>query len=268
MSVPLGNGQLMPVVFFGHGSPTNVRDDNRATRAWRAIAESIPRPSAILSISAHWVTDVTSVTSSEQLETIHDFGRSLGADLFERHYPASGSPSLAANVRDILVKHGPVTFSSGRGLDHGSWAVLSWAYPDADIPVVQLSLAGDVPRPSHLEIGTLLRPLREMGVLIAASGNIVHNLGRMDWNEASAPYDWATRFNDAVKQMIVDRDADGLADPSRLGEPAALSLPSAEHYVPLLYAFGATTPADWPSFYSDFIQYRSLSMTSVVWKSE
>jgi len=257
----------MPVLFFGHGSPTNVREDNAVTRQWRALAESAPRPSAILAISAHWVTSDTRATAMASPRTIHDFSHRLGADLLQRFYPAPGAPGLVDRIASLLVPDIALVKDTQWGLDHGSWAVLSKAFPEADIPVVQLSLAGDMPSSLHIAIGERLRSLRHEGVLIAASGNIVHNLGVMEWDETAAPYDWATTFNEAIKAAVVRRDGETLADPWRLGVPARLSMPTAEHYVPLLYAYGATSVDDNVSFAPDFVQYRSLSMTSIRWSA-
>lgn len=258
-------GTSMPVLFFGHGSPTNVREDNAVTRQWRALAESAPRPSAILAISAHWVTPDTRATAMACPRTIHDFSPRLGADLLQRFYPAPGAPGLVDRIASLLAPDIALVKDTQWGLDHGSWAVLSKAFPEADIPVVQLSLAGDMPSPLHIEIGERLRPLRHEGVLIAASGNIVHNLGVMEWDETAEPFDWAETFNEAIKAAIISRDVDTLADPWRLGAPARLSMPTAEHYVPLLYAYGATSGDDDILFAPDFVQYRSLSMTSICW---
>ena len=258
-------GATMPVLFFGHGSPTIVRENNAVTQQWRTFAESAPRPSAILAISAHWVTPQTRVTAMARPQTIHDFGRGLGADLFEHHYPAPGSPELADRIRTLLEPDLGAELDEQWGLDHGTWSVLLKAFPAADIPVVQLSIAGDLPSERHIAIGDRLRTLRRAGVLIAATGNIVHNLSVMDWDESAPAYDWATSFNETIKTAIASRDAGILANPYALGSAAALSLPTAEHYIPLLYAFGASTADDRITFAPDFVQYRSLSMTSIRW---
>ena len=255
----------MPVMFYGHGSPTIVREDNAVTRQWRDFAEKAPKPSAILAISAHWVTPQTRVTAMAQPRTIHDFGRGLGIDLFEHRYPAPGSPQLADRIRTLLAPDIGIELDEQWGLDHGTWSVLLKAFPAADIPVVQLSLAGNTPSERHIAIGARLRTLRREGVLIAATGNIVHNLSLMNWDESAAAYDWATTFNEAIKAAVAKRDARILADPYSLGSAAALSLPTAEHYVPLLYAYGASAADDRITFAPDFVQYRSLSMTSIRW---
>lgn len=255
----------MPVVFFGHGSPTIIRENNEVTRTWRRIAQNMPRPKAILVISAHWMTRGTAVTAMERPQTIHDFGRSLGADLFDYQYPAPGSPELAERVAALLEPITRVTLDHSWGLDHGTWSVLLKAFPDADIPVVQLSMDGRREPEWHVAVGRQLRPLRDEGILIAATGNVVHNLGVLQWNDSAKPYDWATQFNEYVKDSVRRGDVEALADPSPQGQAAAMSIPTPDHYLPLLYALGARDEADEPRFDPDFVQYKSLSMTSITW---
>ena len=257
----------MPVVFIGHGSPANALEDNEATQAWHRIAGSMARPEAILCISAHWSTRGSAVTAMEMPETIHDFGRSLPAPLFDLQYPAPGRPELAWRVRELLQPH-PVQMDQSWGLDHGAWCVLIKARPEADIPVVQLSLDGSKPLSWHYDAGQRLRPLREEGVLIMGSGNIVHNLALMDWLRPAAPaYDWAVRFNDRIKERILDNDPQGICEYQRYGQDAELSVPSTEHLCPLLYALGARADTDTVSIETDFIVHKSLSMTSVVFNT-
>ncbi len=252
----------MPVVFFGHGSPTNVMEDNKATRGWYEIAKSLPKPKAILCISAHWCTQGTEVTAMTSPRTIHDFGRSLPAPLFDYQYPAPGSPELAKRVAALLAPT-TVTLNQSRGLDHGTWAVMLKAWPDADVPVVQLSLDVALSDREHFDIGKQLAPLRDEGILIAGSGNIVHNLGIMEWNEEAEPYDWAIRFNDYIKNSIRDGNMEHFYAYRDLGEDAQLAIPSPDHFWPLLYVLGARDD-DPVQFATDFIQYKSLSMTSAV----
>ena len=191
----------MPVVFFGHGSPANALEDNEATRAWHHIAGSIQRPRAILSISAHWYTHGSAVTAMEKPETIHDFGGPFPAPLFDVQYPAPGDPGLARRVSELLAPV-RVRMDQSWGLDHGTWSVLIKAYPEAEIPVVQLSLDLDRPLDGHYALGQRLRPLRREGILIMGSGNIVHNLALMDSsNPGASPFDWAVRFNDMIKDI-------------------------------------------------------------------
>lgn len=253
----------MPVVFFGHGSPTIARETNDTTRTWRAIAESVPRPRAILAVSAHWLTRGVAVTAMEEPLTIHDFGQGLGSDLFRIQYPAPGAPALAERVRDLLAPSIDVGLDHKWGLDHGTWSVLMKAFPDADIPVVQLSMDATKEPAWHLSVGRRLQPLRDEGVLIIGTGNIVHNLGVMEWNEQAKPYDWATRFNDYVKTCVTERNMDGLSNYLSAGEDAIRSVPSNDHYLPLLYAVGAAGDDYEAEFNPDFIIYKSLSMTSI-----
>lgn len=255
----------MPVVFFGHGSPTIIRETNATTHAWRHIAQSMPTPRAILVVSAHWITDGTAVTAMESPKTIHDFGRGLGSDLFSYRYNAPGAPWLATRVEELLQPEVSVRRDYQWGLDHGTWSVLLKAFPDADVPVVQLSLDGRQSPMGHMNIGASLQPLRNEGVLIVGSGNIVHNLQLMDWSEVAQPYEWATSFNDAIKKAVISRDRDMILNPLSEGDSAVKSLPSSEHYLPLLYAFGAAGDNDNVQFSPDFIQYKSLSMTTITW---
>ena len=252
----------MPVVFFGHGSPTNVMEDNTATRGWQSIAAALPRPKAILCISAHWCTQGTAVTAMSSPETVHDFGRSLPAPLFDFQYPAPGSPELAKRTAELLTPAN-ITLDESWGLDHGTWSVLLKAWPDADIPVVQLSLDVALSDREHYELAKRLIPLRDEGILIAGSGNIVHNLGIMEWNEQAQPYDWAVRFNDYIKDSIQREDMETFFAYPELGEDAQLALPGPDHFWPLIYALGARD-GDPVQFATDFVQYKSLSMTSAV----
>ena len=258
----------MPVVFFGHGSPANAIEDNEATQTWHRIAGRMERPEAILCISAHWYTHGSAVTAMEAPKTIHDFGRSLPAPLFELQYPAPGKPELAQRVCELLAPVA-VTMDQSWGLDHGTWSVLIKAYPEAEIPVVQLSLDLDKPLDWHYRIGQRLRPLRREGILILGSGNIVHNLALMDWSNPAAPaYDWAVRFNDRIKGHILSNDPQGISEYQRYGQDATLAVPSAEHLCPLLYTLGAREDTDTVSIETDFIVHKSLSMTSVLFHAE
>lgn len=255
--------ERMPVAFFGHGSPTNVLEDNEATRTWALMAKRIGRPKAILCISAHWCTHGVRVTAMPSPQTIHDFGRSLPAPLFTQQYPAPGSRALAERVQMLLAPT-PVTLDESWGLDHGTWSVLQKAYPDADIPVVQLSMDVTKDEAWHYELATRLRPLRDEGILIAGSGNIVHNLRVLKWADDAQPYPWATRFNDYVKQQIRTGDHAALFNVFERGEDARLSVPSEDHYWPMLYALGCVEPEDRVTFLSDYITFSSLGMTSLL----
>lgn len=253
----------MPVVFFGHGSPTNALEDNEATRAWARIAQDIPRPKAILCISAHWLTRGTGVTAMLNPRTIHDFGRSLPAPLFDCQYPAPGDPALAERVKDLLAPI-PVVLDQSWGLDHGTWAVLSKAYPQADVPIVQLSMDATQGPAWHLEVGRRLKPLRDEGVLIVGSGNVVHNLRVMEWNEAARPYDWASRFNTFVHDAVTEDDPERLVHYNSQGQDADLAVADPDHFWPLFYVLGARAQSDRVAFETNFIQYKSLSMMSIV----
>jgi len=222
----------MPVVFFGHGSPMNTLDRNPYTESWRRLGNSVPKPRAILCVSAHWYTEGTAVTAMDKPKTIHDF-YGFPQALFDVQYPAPGDPHLASRVRELLEPV-DVRLDESWGLDHGTWSVLKHAYPGAEIPVVQLSVDGTQPPLFHYETGKRLAPLRDEGVLVAGSGNVVHNL-RLMKRAGGAPFDWAVRFNERIRQALSSRDHRVLVDFEKLGEDARLSVPTPEHYLPLLY---------------------------------
>lgn len=254
----------MPVVFFGHGSPMIALETNDTTRTWKAMGEAFGKPKAILCVSAHWLTQGVAVTAMTAPRTIHDFGASFPKALFDMRYPAPGSPELAARVRDLLAPQPVALDQQGWGLDHGTWSVLSKAYPDADVPVVQLSMDATKPPEWHFELAKRLAPLRDEEVLIVGTGNIVHNLPAMDWGERHcAPYDWSQRFNDHIKQAIVDDAPERAVNFASQGQDAAKSVPTPDHYWPLLYVLGARLPGDVAAFAPDHIEHGSLSMTSV-----
>ena len=252
-----------PMVFFGHGSPMVALEQSDVTRAWCAIAQRIGKPRAILCISAHWMARETAVTAMAQPRTIHDFGAFPQA-LFDVQYPAPGDPELAARVRELLAPL-PVAFDQGWGLDHGTWSVLVHAYPDADVPVVQLGMdVGKTPAEHH-RIGELLRPLRDEGVLVMGTGNIVHNLPAMDWqNPAAPPYPWAERFNRTMLDAVVADRPEVVVNFEDMGEDARLSVPTPDHFWPLLYVLGARHPGEAVRIEPDFIHHKSLSMTSIL----
>ena len=254
----------MPVVFIGHGSPMIALDDNQTTRTWARMAASIPRPKAILAISAHWLTRGTAVTAMAKPKTIHDFGAFPQA-LFDVQYPAPGDPALAARVASLLAPT-PVLLDQGDwGLDHGTWSVLVKAFPAADIPVVQLGMDVAASPADRFELGRRLAPLRDEGVLIMGTGNIVHNLGTMDRsNPRAAPYDWAERFRAEINDAIVKDQPARVIDYASLGRDAGLSVPNPDHFWPLLYVLGARSPGDRLVFETDHIEPGSRSMTTVV----
>ncbi len=250
----------MPVVFVGHGSPTNAIEDNEFTRAWADLGKSLPKPKAILSVSAHWETTGTFVTSMKQPQTIHDF-YGFPQALFEMQYPATGSPSLAQRVREIVGRTS-VRADMEWGLDHGTWSVLSRMFPDADIPVIQLSLDKTQPPKFHYELGKELRTLRDEGVLILGSGNIVHNLRKIQWTDMA--YDWAVEFDEKVAGLISAGDHDSIVHYERVGDAARLSVPTNEHYLPLLYALALQEGTDSVAFFAEKVTLGSISMRSLL----
>jgi 4,5-DOPA dioxygenase extradiol len=254
----------MPVVFFGHGSPMIALETNDTTKTWKAMGEAFGKPKAILCVSAHWLTQGVGVTAMTAPRTIHDFGASFPQALFDVQYPAPGSPELAARVAELLAPQPVVLDQQAWGLDHGTWSVLSKVYPDADVPVVQLSMDATKPPEWHFTLAKRLAPLRDEGVLIVGTGNIVHNLPAMNWGERHcAPYDWSRRFNDYIKQAIAEDAPERAVNFASLGQDAAKAVPTPDHYWPLLYVLGARLPGDAVTFAPDHIEHGSLSMTSV-----
>lgn len=251
-----------PVVFVGHGTPLNAIDDNAYTRGWKALGANLTRPGAILCISAHWYTRGTAVTAMERPRTIYDFGY---RNLQHLVYPAPGDPALAEEVASLLA---PIAVARDQswGLDHGTWSVLLKAFPRADIPVVQLSMDGTKPSPFHCDIGRRLAPLRDRDVLILATGNIVHNLERYIRvpGATAPPFPWAERFDHLVRDKLVARDWEALVDYESLGADAAQSVPTPDHYLPLVYALGAADPEEPVSFPIEGIAGGSMSMRSVL----
>jgi 4,5-DOPA dioxygenase extradiol len=253
----------MPVVFFGHGSPMIALETNDTTKTWKAMGEAFGKPKAILCISAHWLTQGVGVTAMTAPRTIHDFGASFPQALFDVQYPAPGSPELAARVKELLAPQPVVLDQQAWGLDHGTWSVLSKVYPDADVPVVQLSMDATKPPEWHFELAQRLAPLRDEGVLIVGTGNIVHNLPAMNWGDRHcAPYDWSQRFNEYIKQAVADDAPERAVNFASLGQDAAKAVPTPDHYWPLLYVLGARLPGDAVTFAPDHIEHGSLSMTS------
>ena len=252
----------MPAIFFGHGNPMNALAKNRYTEGWASIGKSMPRPKAVLAVSAHWYVPFCAVTSSLSPPTIHDFG-GFPAELYQVDYPAPGSLELARAVQDLLAPVS-VRLDESWGLDHGTWAVLCHVFPDASIPVVQLSIDARQPPSFHYELGKRLRSLREEGVLIIGSGNIVHNLSAYAWSNPEVhPYDWAVRFEEQARDLLDKSDHAPLIDYQSLGRDAILSVPTPEHYLPLLYVLGLRQEKEPVSFPVQGVDGGSISMLAV-----
>jgi 4,5-DOPA dioxygenase extradiol len=249
----------MPVLFLGHGSPMNAIEDNEFSLAWQVAATHIPIPKAILCISAHWETLGSQVTAMEAPRTIHDF-YGFPRPLFEKQYPAPGSPELAARIANLLGED-KVQLDQSWGLDHGAWSVLCRMYPQADIPVVQLSLDRSIDPVGHYQIGRELQQLRQEGVLVIGSGNIVHNLRLVVWEDRA--FDWAVEYDAKVTQWILEGDHDSIIHYEKYGKPAMLAVNSAEHYLPLLYVLGLKDAVEPVSFFADKLWGGSISMRCV-----
>lgn len=253
---------LMPAIFFGHGNPMNALMQNTYTEGWAAIGKAMPRPKAILAISAHWYVPGTSVTAQQVPRTIHDFG-GFPPELYQFEYPAPGSPALAERVKDLLAP-ARVGLDQSWGLDHGTWSVLCHVFPKADIPIVQLSLDQTLPPQSHYDLAKRLAPLREEGVLIMGSGNIVHNLRTYAWGKQDVEaFDWAVRFEKLTREFLLKGDDVPLIDYARLGSDALLSVPTPEHYLPLLYVLALRRQHEQVSFPVEGSEGGSISMLSV-----
>ncbi len=261
MSAANATDGRMPAAFIGHGNPMNALEVNRYTTAWKAFGEAVPRPRVILVVSAHWYINATAVTAMPRPRTIHDF-YGFPPELFDVQYPAPGLPELAAEISDVVEPTWVGADHDSWGIDHGTWSVLVHAFPDASIPVVQLSINADKPLDYHLQLGAKLAPLRDQGVLIVASGNVVHNLGGMNWKLADDGYDWAQRFDeDAKTRMLTSPTEFATLDAHRDFHTA---VPTPDHFIPALYLAGlagATDIAD-TEVLVDGYAYGSLSMTA------
>ena len=253
----------MPVLFVGHGSPMNAIEDNNYTRTWRSIAERIPKPEVILSFSAHWYTNGTRIMNEENPKTIYDM-YGFPKELYEVSYNTAGSPSMAKVSRDMISRE--TKYDNSWGIDHGTWSVLAHMYPDRDIPVFQISIAAEAPPETHYQIGRELRALRDQGVLIFCTGNIVHNLRMVDWNKAGEGFDWAYEFDDYIYESILSKKHDNILKFNELGNIARLAVPTPDHYYPLLYAIGASQEEDKVSVYNKSCEMGSMSMTAYLWE--
>lgn len=246
----------LPALFIGHGNPLHALSETVHSQTWRGMIADLPRPRAILCISAHWLTRGVAVTAMAQPQTIHDFSGFPDA-LNAMQYPAAGDPALAAEIARILAPQA-VALDDQWGLDHGTWSILTHLYPKADIPVLQLSLDAGRSAAAHFELAQRLQPLRKQGVLILGSGNIVHNLGRMNWRQPDSAHDWASRFNHRIRRHLSDGDSAALFDLN--DADARLAVPTPEHYWPLLYIAAQRMPGDALSLYNDRIEYGSIGM--------
>ena len=254
----------MPVLFLGHGSPMNAIEENEFVSGWREAGKTIPRPSAILCISAHWETRGTFVTAMEKPRTIHDFG-GFPQKLFDVQYPAPGSPELADGIKKSISK-AEVGLDQKWGLDHGCWSVVKHLYPAADVPVIQMSLDYYQTPQAHYDLGKELASLRSKGVLIIGSGNIVHNLGRVAWdklNEVGFAFDWAMEANEKMKKFIQEGDHKQLIEYKSHGRAFDLAIPTPEHFLPLLYILALKEGHEEVTIFNDQTVAGSLSMTSV-----
>lgn len=251
----------LPALFLGHGSPMNALDDNRYTRAWREAVAGLPRPRGVVCVSAHWYGPGIAVTAMSAPRTIHDFGGFPQA-LFDVRYSAPGDPQLASRIASLLAPDEVRLDEHEWGLDHGAWQVLTHLYPEADVPVVQLRIDASREPAWHLALARRLAPLRDEGILVIGSGNVVHNLRAMARGDGPAAYDWASRFNEAVRAKLGLLDHAWLADPARWGDDGRLSVPTPDHYLPMLYVLGLRGPGDALTILTDGIEFGSIGMLS------
>jgi len=258
---PFESTEKMPVLFVGHGSPMNAIETNEFSLEWQKLGKSLPKPTAILCVSAHWETKGTYVTAMENPQTIHDFGGFPQA-LFDIQYPAPGSPELADEAKKI-VSTTTVGLDEKWGLDHGAWSVIRVMYPEADIPVIQMSLDYYQNPQYHYDLAKQLASLRKKGVLMIGSGNMVHNLRAVDWGKPNQGFDWAQEANEKFKKLILANDHQQLINDKTLGREVELSIPTPEHYLPLLYTLALRFENEQVAFFNDKTVMGSLSMTSV-----
>lgn len=256
--------EKMPVLFLGHGSPMNAIEENQFVAGFREVSKKFPKPNAILCVSAHWFTDGTFVTAMEMPKTIHDF-YGFPKELFEVQYPAPGNPALAKETAELLA---PVLVEEDHswGLDHGAWSVIRHLYPEADIPVIQLSIDYTKPPQYHFDLAKKLNKLREKGILILGSGNIVHNLRMIDWrniNTVGSGWDWAIEAREKTNNWLLDGNFQNLIDYQKQGTALQYAVPTPDHYLPLIYTLGLKERSDELSLFNDELIGGSLSMTSV-----
>ncbi|MFW9794661.1 MAG: 4,5-DOPA dioxygenase extradiol [Candidatus Thorarchaeota archaeon] len=249
----------LPALFIGHGSPMNAIENNEFTEGWEKIARDIPKPETVLCVSAHWYVPKTMVTSMDNPRTIHDF-YGFPPELYQQHYPAPGAPELARHISETLKEYS-IELDQTWGLDHGTWSILKKMYPEADIPIIQLSIDYSKAPRFHFDLGHRLRHLRDEGVLIIGSGNLVHNLSTIIWDAKGFIYDWSREFEERITNAIISKEEDVLIDFKDLGDIGKKAHPTLDHYLPLLYAFGSSTSKDEPEIYNQKIIYGSISMT-------
>lgn len=253
---------LMPAIFFGHGNPMNSLQQNAWVEGWARLGREVPRPKAVLCISAHWYLPGTAVTTMDAPRTIHDFG-GFPPELSQVQYPAPGEPALASRVQALLAPI-PVRLDDEWGLDHGTWSVLCHVFPQADVPVVQLSLDATQPAAFHYEVGKRLAPLRDEGVLIIGSGNLVHNLRAYAWGrKETEAYDWAARFEQSARELMLAGEDGPLIAYESMGRDSMLSIPTPEHYLPLLYVLALRRPGETATFPVEGVDGGSVSMLTV-----
>jgi 4,5-DOPA dioxygenase extradiol len=253
--------EIMPLLFVGHGSPMNAIEQNEFAKEWGQIGKTLPKPNAILCISAHWETNGTMITAMEKPPTIHDFGGFPQA-LFDVNYSAPGSPALAQQTKELITKT-EVKFDNSWGLDHGCWSVVKNMYPNADIPVIEMSMDYTKPPQWHYQLAKELSSLRDKGVLILGSGNMVHNLRIMDWHSPDKGFDWAEEANSKLKKLILNNEHEQLMSYNSIGTEMKLAIPTPEHYMPLMYILGLKKENENVSFFNDKTMMGSISMTSV-----
>lgn len=253
----------IPVLFVGHGSPMNAIEDNSYTRNWRSIAKKIPKPEIILSVSAHWYTKGTRIMDQETPKTIYDM-YGFPKELYELTYNVPGAPDMAKASKELISRE--TLYDNSWGIDHGTWSVLVHMYPDRDIPVFQISVDASAPPAEHYRIGKELKALREQGVLILGSGNIVHNLRLVDWNKENEGFDWAYDFDEYIYENILAKNHDNILKFNELGDAARLAVPTPDHFYPLLYALGASDEDDKISVYNKSPVLGSLTMTTYLWE--
>ncbi len=263
LTEPMSKTAKMPVLFLGHGSPMNAIEENEFVTGFRNIAKNIPKPNAILCVSAHWETKGTFVTAMQNPPTIHDFG-GFPKELFAVQYPAPGSPDLAKETKALITKT-EIILDDKWGLDHGAWSVIKHLYPNADIPVIQMSIDYSQSPQYHYELAQQIKSLREKGALIIGSGNMVHNLGMVEWKRLNETfgYDWAIEANEKMKKFIISGDHKQLINFRSQGKAFDLAIPTPEHYLPLLYSLALKEDKDEVSLFNDKAVAGSLTMTSV-----